>query len=322
MEQLSFTDAEHQGQRKLTRREKFLSEMEQVVPWARIESLIEPYYPSTEKHTEGGRPSYLLSSMLRVHLMQHWYGLSDPAMEDALYEISSMRRFAGLSITKSLPDESTILNFRHLLEAHQLGPKIFAEVGQYLEEKGLLLKSGTLVDATLIDAPSSTKNKSCQRDPEMHQTRKGQQYYFGMKLHIGVDDQSGLVHSVVSTAANVNDVTQAHKLLHGEEQRAFGDSGYQGVEKRPEANPKVEWNVAMKPSKRRALSNSKKDRLIADIEHLKARIRASVEHPFRVLKRQFGFTKVRYRGLEKNHHALNTLMALTNLYLARRELMI
>jgi IS5 family transposase len=293
--------------------------MDQVIPWQRLESRIEPFYRKT-----GGHPPYPLSVMLRIHLMQHWYGLSDPAMEDALYEITSMRQFAGLSLsTGRIPDETTILNFRHLLEEHQLGQALFDEVRSFLDERGLLLKSSTIVDASLIDAPSSTKNKEGKRDPEMHQMRKGNQWYFGMKMHIGVDDMTGVVHSLVSTAANVNDVTQAGHLLHGEEERAFGDAGYQGVEKRPEHKDRqIDWQIALRPGKRRALGNSELDQLTEHIEQSKASMRAIVEHPFRVIKRQFGFTKVRYRGLSKNDNALHTMFALCNLYMKRRALAI
>lgn len=317
MEQMSFSDAEYHAKRRQTRREKFLAEMDKVIPWSRLEKRIEPFYRKT-----GGRPPYPLSVMLRVHLMQHWYGLSDPGMEDALYEITSMRQFAGLSLSSGrIPDETTILNFRRLLEEHQLGQALFDEVRGYLDERGLLLKSGTIVDASLIDAPSSTKNQEGKRDPQMHQTRKGNQWYFGMKMHIGVDDMTGVVHSLVSTAANVNDVTQVDRLLHGEEERAFADAGYQGVEKRPEHKERqVDWHIALRPGKRRALSGSKMDRLTEQIEQSKARIRAIVEHPFRVIKRQFGFTKVRYRGLAKNDNSLHTLFALCNLYMQRRVL--
>ena len=317
MDQMSFSDAEYRTKRKQTRREKFLAEMDQVIPWQRLEKRIAPFYRKT-----GGRPPYPLSVMLRIHLMQQWYGVSDPAMEDALYEITSMRQFAGLSLSNGrIPDETAILHFRHLLEEHQLGQALFDEVSSFLGERGLLLKSGTIVDASLIDAPSSTKNREGRRDPEMNQTRKGKQWYFGMKMHIGVDDMTGVVHSLVSTAANVNDVTQAHHLLHGEEKRAFGDAGYQGVEKRPEhRDSNIDWHIALRPGKRHTLTNSKADRLTEEIEQLKASMRAIVEHPFRVIKRQFVFTKVRYRGLAKNDNALHTLFALCNLYMKRRVL--
>lgn len=314
--QLSFSDAEYAGKRKQTRREVFLAEMERVVPWGKLEAVVEPYYPKAG----GGRRPYGLSAMLRIHCLQHWYGLSDPAMEESLYEIASMRRFAGLSLTHgSVPDETTILNFRHLLERHELSRAIFEAIRAHLETAGLLLRQGTIVDATIIAAPSSTKNASGERDPQMHQTKKGNQWYFGMKAHIGVDAESGLVHTVIGTPANVADVTQADDLLHGEETMALGDAGYTGVDKRPERKHLANWQVAMKPGKRRALGGSALDRLSEQIERLKAQVRARVEHPFRVIKRQFGYIKVRYRGLAKNTAQLHMLFALSNLFMVRRR---
>ena len=318
MKQLSFSDAEYAGKRKRTRREVFLAEMDRVVPWARLVSLIEPVYP---KPGNGRRP-YPLETMLRIHFMQQWFSLSDPAMEEALYDIASMRRFAGLSLARgSVPDETTILNFRHLLEKHRLAEQLLAQVNTLLSERGLLLRQGTIVDATIISAPSSTKNQSGARDPEMHQTKKGNEWHFGMKAHIGVDADSGLVHTVTGTPANAHDITQAHALLHGQESEVFGDSGYTGVEKREENRGcSARWNVAMKPGRRRALPASKLGTLIGEFEHVKARIRAKVEHPFRVLKRQFGYSKVRYRGLVKNTAQIITLFALSNLWMARHQL--
>lgn len=221
MTQLSFSDAEHAGKRKQTRREVFLAEMEQVVPWLPLLAQIEPHYPKAGR----GRHPYALETMLRIHLLQQWYALSDPAMEEALYEIASMRQFARLSLLEAIPDETTILNFRHLLERHGLSARLLAAVNRHLQGKGLLLRQGTIVDATIIDAPSSTKNRSGTRDPEMHQTKKGNQWFFGMKAHIGVDRDSGLVHTVVATAAKVADVTQTDKLLHGKEKAVFADAG-------------------------------------------------------------------------------------------------
>ena len=318
MKQMTFADAEYAGKRKQTRKELFLTEMDRVVPWQGLIGLIEPHYPKGE----GGRPAYPLMAMLRVHLMQNWFGYSDPAMEEALYETTILRQFAGLSLER-IPDETTILNFRRLLEKHELAAGILAVINGYLGDRGLSLRQGTIVDATLINAPSSTKNKDGERDPEMHQTKKGNQYYFGMKAHIGVDDESGLVHSVVGTAANVADVTQVDKLLHGDEQRVGGDAGYTGVDKRPEhADRKVVWQIAARRStykklgKRSVLYKAKRR-----IEQAKAQVRAKVEHPFRVIKRQFGYVKTRFRGLAKNTAQLVTLFALSNLWMARRHLM-
>jgi IS5 family transposase len=318
MKQMTFADAEYAGKRKQTRKELFLIEMDQVVPWKGLIALIDPHYPKGE----GGRPAYPLMAMLRVHLMQNWFGYSDPAMEEALYETTILRQFAGLSLER-IPDETTILNFRRLLEKHELATGILAVINGYLGDRGLSLRQGTIVDATLINAPSSTKNKDGKRDPEMHQTKKGNQYYFGMKAHIGADAESGLVHSVVGTAANVADVTLVDKLLHGEENMVGADAGYTGVEKRPEHEGReVIWQIAArrstykKLSKRSALYKAKRK-----IEKAKARVRAKVEHPFRVIKRQFGYVKTRFRGLAKNTAQLMTLFALSNLRMARRHLL-
>lgn len=318
MKQMTFADAEYAGKRKQTRKELFLIDMDQVVPWSGLIKLIEPFYPKGE----GGRPAYPLMTMLRVHLMQNWFGYSDPAMEEALYETTILRQFAGLNLER-IPDETTILNFRRLLEKHELAAGILAVINGYLGDRGLSLRQGTIVDATLINAPSSTKNKDGKRDPEMHQTKKGNQYYFGMKAHIGVDDESGLVHSVVGTAANVADVTQVDKLLHGAENVVCADAGYTGVEKRTEHDGReVIWQIAARRStykklgKRSALYKAKRK-----IEKAKAQVRAKVEHPFRVVKRQFGFVKTRFRGLAKNTAQLVTLFALSNLWMARRHLL-
>ena len=292
--------------------------MDRVVPWKGLVALIDPHYPKGE----GGRPAYPVMAMLRVHLMQNWFDYSDPAMEEALYETTILRQFAGLNLER-IPDETTILNFRRLLEKHELATGILAVINGYLGDRGLPLRQGTIVDATLINAPSSTKNKDGKRGPEMHQTKKGNQYYFGMKAHIGVDDESGLVHSVVGTAANVADVTQVDKLLHGEENMVGADAGYTGVEKRPEHEGReVIWQIAARRStykkldKRSVLYKAKRK-----IEKAKAQVRAKVEHPFRVIKRQFGYVKTRFRGLAKNTAQLVTLFALSNLWMARRHLL-
>ncbi len=317
MSQLSFSEAEFAGKRKQTRREKFLSQMERAVPWKVFAELMEPHYP---KPGNGRRP-YPLETMLRIHFMQLWFSLSDPAMEEALYDSFSMRQFARLGGGR-VPDETTILNFRHLLEKHGIAEEALEAVNLLLQDQGIQVRKGTIVDATIIDAPSSTKNASGTRDPEMHQTKKGGTYFFGMKAHIGVDLHSGLVHTVVGTAANEHDVTQAAALLHGEETLAFGDAGYQGVDKRPEHQGRdVTWHIAMRPGKRRVLGNSAIDRLTQKIERAKSSLRAKVEHPFRVIKCQFGFRKVRYRGLAKNTMHLKMLFTLSHLWMARRHLM-
>ena len=322
MKQMSLGESGFERKTKRTRKREFLDEMNLVVPWTELVLLIAPHAPTPG--AKGGRPPFAVETMLRIHFLQQWFNLSDPAMEEALYDTPMFREFVGLDAGEdNLPDESTILRFRHLLEAHDLSLQILATVNATLAAKGLLLKSGTVVDATLIAAPSSTKNSSGERDPEMHQTKKGNQWHFGMKAHIGVDADSGLVHTVVGTAANVNDVTQAHALLHGEETDVFADAGYQGVGKRAETQDiKTHWHVAMRPGKRKVLDKSTPMGAIQDqLERAKARIRAKVEHPFRVIKRQFGHVKVRYRGLAKNTAQLHTLFALSNLWMVRRTLL-
>lgn len=318
MSQLSFGDAEYAGKRKKTRREVFLAEMEQVVPWSRLLAVIEPHYPKAGR----GRRPYPLETMLRVHLLQNWYGYSDPAMEEALYEIAPLRQFARLNLVDAIPDETTILNFRRLLERHALAPELFGQINAYLAEKKLLLKQGTIVDATIIHAPSSTKNAEGKRDPEMHQTKKGNQWYHGMKAHAGVDASSGLVHSVTTTPANIADVTQLGALLHGEEQVVYGDGGYTGADKREELKGvDVEFRIARRRHDMAKLAPGEHRDIVEHIEQLKAKVRARVEHPFRVIKLQFGFTKVRFRGLAKNTAQLVTLFGLSNLWMARKRLL-
>ena len=303
---------------KKTRKQVFLEEMEQVVPWAALVARIAPYYPEGRN----GRPPFSLQTMLRVHFMQQWFGLSDPAMEEAFFDMPLYREFAQLQELGRVPDESTILRFRHRLEKNKLADALLEEVNDMLSQRGLLLKVGTIVDATLIAAPSSTKNQDKERDPEMHSSKKGEQMYFGMKAHIGADADSGLVHTVRGTSGNVHDVVEGNSLLHGQEKLGFGDAGYQGIDKRADANPDVTWHIAMRPGKRRALDkNNEADALIDAAEKLKAGIRAKVEHPFRVIKRQFDYVKVRYRGLKKNTAQLVTLFALSNLWMVRSQLM-
>ena len=324
MKQMSLDTTGFERKTKRTRKREFLDEMNLVVPWAELVSLIAPHSPT--RSAKGGRPPFAVETMLRIHFLQQWFNLSDPAMEEALYDTPMFREFAGLDMGEDrLPDESTILRFRHLLEAHNLSLQILATVNATLMAKGLLLKQGTVVDATLIAAPSSTKNQDGERDPEMHQTKKGNQWHFGMKAHAGVDADSGLVHSVATTAANAHDVTQAHALLHGEETDVFADSGYRGVEKREEIqaqHPDVNWHIAMMPGKRKVLDKeTPMGAVLEKLEQAKASIRAKVEHPFRVIKRQFGFVKVKYRGLAKNTANLVTLFALSNLWMVRKRLL-
>ena len=282
-------------------------------------ALIEPHYP---KMGRPGRQPYALATMLRIHFLQQWYALSDPAMEEALVDTSVMRRFAQLGGLDDIPDETTILNFRRLLETHGVAEKILKQVNAHLRRKGLSLRSGTIVDATIINAPSSTKNADGERDPEMHQAKKGNQWFFGMKAHIVVDDASGLVHHVECTAANVSDVTQAHRLLHGKEDVVYGDSGYTGVAKRDELKDvDAAFLIVETPSVIKAMKTKREKKQARALERLKASVRAKVEHPFRVIKRQFGYVKVRYRGIAKNAAQVLTLFALSNLWMSRRRLM-
>ena len=309
---------------KKTRKREFLEQMQQVVPWKDLVALIAPYAPEGRK----GRPPFPVEMLLRIHFMQQWFNLSDPAMEEALHDMPLFREFAGLSWGSATPDESTILRFRHLLETHKLAEQILNTVTDLLESKKLLLRTGTIVDATLIAAPSSTKNSTKSRDPEMHQTKKGNQWYFGMKAHIGVDADSGLVHTVRGTSANVSDVVEANSLLHGKEVDGYGDAGYQGADKRPdmpkpEPERKFQWHIAMKRGQRKALDLQHPISVMQEqLEQVKSKIRAKVEHPFRIIKRQFGHVKVRYRGLRKNTQQLHTLFALANLWMARGRLLV
>jgi transposase, IS5 family len=301
--------------KKQTRRELFLAEMDVVVPWGRLLALIAPHYPKAGP--KGGRPPMPLETMLRVYFLQNWYALSDPMAEETLYDSEAMRRFAGIELGDDrIPDETTILNFRHLLERHDLMEAIFADVNAHLADKGITLRSGTLVDATIIDAPSSTKNKAGARDPEMSSTKKGNDWFFGMKAHVGVDSRNGLVHSLETTTARVHDSQIWDELLHGEETSVWADKGYVNAERAAEfAGPGKFWGVM-----RRAPKGSELHPLDDRINRLIAKVRARVEHPFRVIKRQFGHVKTRYRGLAKNRAQLFTLFALGNLFLVRKKL--
>lgn len=316
--QPSFAEMEFSRKKKQTRREKFLDEMDQVVPWKRLAEIVEPVYPKGER----GRPPIGLERMLRVYFLQQWYALSDEAIEDAIYDSHAMSRFARITVgAQPVPDATTLLKFRHLLEEHHLTQRMFERVNEELAKMELLMKVGSMVDATIISAPSSTKNVKGERDPEMHQTRKGEQWYFGMKAHIGADVDSGLVHTLRATAANVSDIAEVHGLLHGQEEEVYADAGYQGVEKRAEIqqkHPKVMWHVAVRRGKITALPEGTLKELAKGLERTKARVRAFVEHPFHVLKNLFGYRKVRYRGLAKNQAHLYTLFTLVNLFLARR----
>nr|WP_231554864.1 IS5 family transposase [Aeromonas allosaccharophila] len=309
--QLTFADGEFNGKRRKTRKELFLARMDALLPLAMMLGFIEPVYP---KAGNGRRP-YPLDTMLRIHCMQQWYSLSDSAMEDALYEMALMRLFAKLSLDQAIPDRTTIMKFRHLLEQHQLTRQLFDAVNLWLSDAGIMMKQGTLVDATLIEAPSSTKNKRGERDGEMHQTKKGNQWYFGMKANIGVDAKSGLTHSLETTATNEHDLNQVGNLLHGKEESVFADAGYQGAENREElADVEAEWAIVMRPGKLRELKkHPRKNKAVIAVEKLKSSIRAKMEHPFQIIKCQFGFVKARFKGLRKNDNQLAMLFTLANL---------
>ena len=318
--QRSFSELEYAAKKKVTRRDRFLSQIDAVTPWALLVSALAPHYP---KRDQRGRPPIGLERMLRMYVVQQCFGLSDEGIEDAGYDSQAIRRFIGIDLNQeAAPDATTLLKFRRLLETHQLTQTVFNTINLHLSQKGLLMREGSIVDATLIAAPSSTKNGSGERDPEMHQAKKGNQWHFGMKAHIGVDAESGLVHTVVATAANEHDVTKAHALLHGKETDVFADAGYVGVDKREENQGRaVNWHVAMRPGKRRALPETPLGKIQEAIEHTKARIRAKVEHPFHVVKNLFKHKKTRYRGLAKNAAQLLTLFGLANLMLAKGRLM-
>jgi len=314
----SFSQAEYAGKKKQTRRDKFLAEMELVVPWARAVERLRPLYPRGER----GRPPIGLERMLRIYFVQQWYGLADEALEDALYDSQALRGFVGIDLNRDpVPDATTGRHFRHWLEQHDLAKALFDEVGTVLEERGLLMRQGTIVDATIIAAPPSTKNKSKARDPEMHQTKKGNQWHFGMKAHIGVDVASGVVHTVTGTAANEADINQTAALLHGQEEAVFADAGYTGAAKRPEhVDRDVSWNIAIKRSIIKALPERLRD-LAEPVERALSQVRAWVEHPFHIVKNLFRHKKLRYRGLAKNTAQLHTLFALANLVIVKTTLL-
>jgi len=309
----TFASLAYENKKKKTRREKFLAEMDKVIPWEELIQIIKKYYPKAGN----GRQPMPLERMLRIYFMQQWYGLSDPTMEDALYDIESLRRFADIDIEADvIPDETTILNFRHLLEKHELTKKIFEKTQRYLTEKGLLLREGTIVDATIINAPSSTKNRDNARDKEMKQTKKGNQWYFGMKAHVGTDTGKGLAHSIVVTDAAVHDSQVMDELLHGEEQAVYGDRAYTSEKKKAEYEARgIRWCVNRKACRHYKLSPE-------DVEynHKQSQIRAKGEHAFLVVKHLWHYQKVKYKGLFKNAAQVFSLFALANLYLARHEL--
>ena len=315
MQQQTFAEANFEQSRKPTRRERFLDEMNRVVPWADLVAAIEPVYPKAEGP---GRPPVGIERMLRLHCLQQWFNLSDPAVEEALDDSRAMRQFVGIDLGREpVPDETTICKFRHLLEAHQLGEQLFARIHEHLVKHGLQVSRGTIVDATIISAPSSTKNRTKERDPEMHQTKKGNQWYFGMKAHIGVDSRTKLIHSVAATAANVHDSQVLPDLLHGTETRVWGDAAYSGQREVIQQHaPEATSFLQTKAHRHRPLTEAERAR-----NRTKSKVRAKVEHVFLVMKQIFGWAKVRYRGLAKNTNWLFVTCGLTNLYLARRRLL-
>jgi len=320
MKQITFAQAEHQNKKKVTRRERFLAEMNVLVPWQRLLDALSPsYYPDAAG--KRGRPPTPLDRMLRIYFLQQWYGLADEALEDAIYDSQAMRDFVGIDLSiESVPDATTLLRFRHLLERHSLTQRIFEEINASLAERGLFMREGTIVDATIIAAAPSTKNKAKQRDPAMKQTRKGNQWYFGMKAHIGVDAATGLTHSLVATSANQADITVAEQLLRDDKEPVYADAGYTGLGKRlaEDGNTLPPLRIATRRSTIKKMEDGPEKQILQRIEHCKASIRAKVEHPFHVIKNLFGHRKVRYRGMEKNQAQLFSLFALANLVLAKR----
>lgn len=313
MKQQSFATLAYQNKKIVTKREAFLKEMEQVVPWSRLLKLIEPHYPKKGN----GRPPIPMEVMLRIYFLQQWYALSDPAAEEALYDMESMRRFSLLELGEDvIPDETTILNFRRLIEKHDLSVAMFNDINAYLVDRGIKVSKGSMIDASIVHAPASTKNKEKQRDPEMHSTRKNNQYYFGMKIHIGSDVNSNAIHSATVTAANIADISEMPELLREEDEVVFGDAGYTSDSyKRGARSLGMTWKVNDKRKPKKNLSATQKKR-----NRKNSSIRARVEHCFRVLKCQFGYKKVRYKGLNKNRVQVFALLGLANLYMLRKQL--
>lgn len=320
MDQLSFTDLEYSNRKKKTRREKFLEAMDNMIPWDAWIRLILPYYPDSKR----GRPTKGIETMLRMYLMQNWFKLSDEGVEDAIYDSYAMRSFMHLDFSvEQVPDATTLLKFRHLIEKHEIGRKIFEDVKERLDENGLMMHGGTIIDASIIEAPSSTKNRDKKRDPEMHQTQKGNQWHFGMKTNIGVDAGSGFVHEVTVTSANVSDIAEAHKLIRDDDEVVYADSGYTGLEKRPEIvnnehHSKISFRINLKPSRHKTTEKFVGFNVEKDNEHRKSAVRCKVEHAFLIVKQQFGYSKVVYKGLAKNLNRFNVLFALANIVMCVR----
>lgn len=314
MTQQTFSDIEYNNRKKKTKREKFLDIMEEIIQWNQWVEFIKPYYPNGKR----GRPTKGIEKMLRMYLLQIWFNLSDEGIEDAIYDSYAFRKFMGINFNEEqVPDATTLLKFRHLLEKHKIGEQIFKAINKALEQNGVIMQGGTIVDATIINAPSSTKNKEKKRDPEMHQTKKGNEWRFGMKCHVGVDAGTGYVHTITATSANVHDITQTHNLLRKDDKVVYGDSGYIGVEKREEIKEDenfstIDFRINRRPKSLPNVSDNTYD-WERYIEHRKSSVRSKVEHVFNIIKNRFGFNRVRYRGIAKNLNKLNMLFASANL---------
>ena len=320
MNQLSFSDIEYSNRKRKTKREQFLDMMDAIIPWNQWINIIQPYYPSGKR----GRPTRGIETMLRMYLMQNWFNLSDEAIEDAVYDSYAMRTFMHIDFTEQqVPDATTLLKFRHLLEEHQLGEKIFADVTERLNAVGLIMHGGTIVDATIIASTPSTKNKEKKRDPEMHQTKKGNQWYHGMKVHAGVDAGTGYIHTITGTAANVHDIEEAHNLIREDDHVVYGDSGYLGIEKHDEIKNDlhlrdIEFRINRRPSSIKMPDDYKGINWEKHIEHRKSSVRCKVEHAFLIVKQQFGYSKTAYRGIAKNMNRFHVLFASANLVMCAR----
>ena len=320
MAQMTFSDVEYSKRKRTTKREMFLKMMNEIIPWAEWVEKIRPYYPKGKR----GRPVKGIELMLRMYLLQIWFTISDEGLEDAIYDSYAMRSFLGLNFMEmQVPDATTLLKFRHLLERNKLGEALFNDIKERLEKAGLMMRGGTIVDATIIRSTSSTKNKSGERDPEMHQTKKGNQWYHGMKVHTGVDAGSGYIHTITGTAANVHDVTETHNLIRKDDEFVYGDSGYLGLEKRDEIRNNehlsmIDYRICRKPSTLNVKTEYKGINWERVIEHQKASVRCKVEHPFLIVKRQFGYCKTAYRGIAKNMNRFFMLFGCANLLMCIR----
>ena len=319
MSQMTFSDLEYSMRKRTTKREEFLDIMNEIIPWDEWVEFVRPYYPSGKR----GRPTMGIEKMLRMYLLQVWFNLSDEGVEDAIYDSYAFRKFMGVDfVEEQVPDATTLLKFRHLLEENHLGEEFFKAINRVMDATGHIMHGGSIVDATIISAPSSTKNAEKKRDPEMHQTKKGNEWKFGMKCHVGVDAGSGLVHTITVTSANVHDINEAHKLLREDDEFAYGDSGYIGIEKRDEIKNdehlnKIDFRINRRPKSLPKVSDNAFD-WEREIEHRKSSVRCKVEHAFKIIKDTFSFRKVRYKGLAKNLHKLNVLFACANLLMVKR----